>query len=157
MPTIIRNAPIQWVNTAIVGGNLSGNTRGANALDVQTKRDVATQVASGNYSSAIGQKNTASGNYDTAIGRNNTASANYSTAIGYKANARIQNTTNICGPQINRKDNAESAATAFESFFGVEVVLMSKEVDLKVAADNTITLPANCKFWLNEVGLIATV
>jgi len=34
---------------------------------------------------------------------------------------------------------------------------MSKEVDMKVVADQTITLPANCKFWLNEIGIIATV
>lgn len=117
-----------------------------------------SNTASGNSSSAIGRGNTASGTYgsNSAIGYNNTASADYSSAIGYRAESRVEQTTNICGPQINRKDDGETAGTAFESFCGVEVVLMTKEVDLKVVADHTLTLPSNCKFWLDEIGLIAT-
>lgn len=108
----------------------------------------------GDYSTASGNYNTASGNYTTAIGNFTQAIGNNSTAIGNLAIANIAKTTNICGPQINRKDDGETAGTAFESFCGVEVILMSKEVDMKVVADYTITLPANCKFWLNEIGII---
>ena len=215
--------------TAVVGGDVSGNTRGANAVDIQSGRTAITQVASGfssiafgrqntvssSYGTAIGLKNTVSGYYSTAagynntvggtngcafgvgntsieagygnttaIGNGNTSSGSYSTtlgractasatsslaiggdclasatsasAIGYKAEARVQKTANICGPQINRRDDGESAGDAFESFCGVEVVLMTKEVDLKAVADQTITLPSGCKFWFDEMGLIAT-
>lgn len=140
-------------------------------------------TASGYYSTAIGYRNTAGGYYSTAcgydcnanadnstaigydcttngttsfaIGSDSIATANYSNAIGYRTKTRIEKTTNICGPQIIRKDDGEAAAAAFESFCGVEVILMSKEVDMKVVADHTITLPANCHFWLNEIGIIA--
>lgn len=198
--------------TALVGGDVSGNARGTEAVDIQASRNAVTQVASNTQCVAIGNDNTVSGYQSTAIGLNNTVSGDYSigsgrnntasgvastavgtgntasdlgcsaigyentasgynstasgynclasalssSALGFGGIARIQNTTNICGPQINRKDNGENASTVFESFCGVQVVLMSKEVDLKVVADQTITLPSGCKFWLDEVGLIAT-
>ncbi len=113
-------------------------------------------TASEQAGSAIGYDNTASGTGSSAIGVTNTAAGDYSNAIGYKAEARINYTTNIGGPQINRKDDGEAAGIAFESFCGVQVVLMTKEVDLEVVADQTITLPSGCKFWHDEIGLIAT-
>ena len=153
----------------------SGNHNAAIGFDNQASNSFSTAVgysntaseyntsamgnrntASGRYSSALGYNNTSSGEYSSAIGNTCTASAYYSTAFGYKAKARIQKTTNICGPQIIRKDDGEAAGAAFESFCGVEVVLMTKEVDLKVVAEQTITLPSGCKFWLDEIGLIAT-
>lgn len=202
---------VRKIGTAILGGDLTGNVRGANALDIQSERSTAAQVASGSDTVAIGISNTVSGteavavgygntvtstkavavghgniasgiNYEVAVGYDNTASGgrsiaygagseatgeyslavgyhctasgDYTTAIGYIARARIPKTTNICGPQIIRKDDGEEVA--FRFFCGVEVILMSKEVDLEVVADQTLTLPAGCKFWLNEIGLIAT-
>jgi len=212
--------------TAIIGGDLTGNDRGDNALDIQSGRTAADQVASGSNAVAIGHQNTASGDYSnafgrenqatgtksiaagyvntasgyysTAVGHSNTASGYYSTASGYgntasgyystalgcgnvasgdrstaigygsmataadsmalgkSARARVEKTTNICGPQIIKKDDGEAPQFAFENYCGVEVILMSKEVDLKVVADQTITLPTGCKFWLNEIGIIAT-
>jgi hypothetical protein len=65
---------LKKVGTAFVGGNQTGNTRGAYALDIQSTRSFATQVASGDNATAIGQNNTASGPYKIAIGRNNTSS-----------------------------------------------------------------------------------
>ena len=61
----------------------SGNALGTNALDIQSSRSAATQVASGTNSSAIGSRNTASENYSSAIGYDNTASGTNSSAIGY--------------------------------------------------------------------------
>ena len=60
-----------------------GNKRGTNAIDLQIVRASATQVASGNYSVAIGYGNTASNSHATAIGRENIASAIGSTSLGY--------------------------------------------------------------------------
>lgn len=156
--------------TALVGGDASGNTRGDYAVDIQSERNAVTQIASGNYSTAVGYRNTASGvgstavgyycfateQYSTAIGYHSDAEALYSTAIGYGAEARVQYTVNTGGPLINRKDDGESTDEKFYRYNGVEVVLLSRAVSLKVVADRTITLPSGCKFWLDEVGLIAT-
>lgn len=229
------------VGTAYIGGDQTGNARGANAIDIQSARTAATQVASGSkaiaigydnaasgstssaagysnvasgnfscafgydntasntkavafgylnqatatQSSAIGQGNTASGSGAFAFGLNNTSSGNYSsgafgyantasairsyaigsgctasadyaTALGVGAQSRIAKTVNICGPQIIRKDNTEDAATAFQSFCGVEVVFVSKEVDLEAVADHTVTLSAGCHFFPDEVGVWVT-
>lgn len=84
------------VGTAYIGGDQTGNARGATALDVQSTRSNVTQVASGNSASAFGVNSTASGVgsvsigntnlasqlKSSAIGSNCTASANYATAVG---------------------------------------------------------------------------
>ena len=51
-----------------------GNKRGANAIDLQTSRGSATQVASGLYSVTAGYGNTASNNMSVALGRQNVSS-----------------------------------------------------------------------------------
>jgi hypothetical protein len=71
--------------TAQVANNAAsgGNKRGANAVDWQTSRSAATQVASGTNATIVGGSgNTASGDYSTAMGNGTTASGTYSTAIG---------------------------------------------------------------------------
>lgn len=60
-----------------------GNKRGTNAIDLQIVRASATQVASGNYSVAIGYGNTASTSHATAIGRENIASGIGAVSLGY--------------------------------------------------------------------------
>jgi len=74
---------LKKIGTAFVGGDFTGNARGANAVDIQSSRSAVTQVASGANSSAIGSRNTASGYYSSAVGYQNTASGNYSSAFGY--------------------------------------------------------------------------
>ena len=59
-----------------------GNARGANAVDLQTVRTLATRVASGLQSFVAGGNNTASGNGAAALGSVNTASGNFSFAVG---------------------------------------------------------------------------
>lgn len=109
-----------------VGGmnvDQTGNTRGTNALDIQSFRTAVTQVASGKQSMAIGNKATASGDYSTAsgyyqtasgygavafggfnhatntnsiaAGYNNSSSAVYSSAIGYGNDVRGNNSSGI--------------------------------------------------------------
>jgi hypothetical protein len=72
------------------GTSTGGNQRGSNAVDLQTSRAIATQVASGS-SSVIsgGLRNTASGD-NSAIpgGRENVTSGDYSVALGYHASDR---------------------------------------------------------------------
>lgn len=58
-----------------------GNKRGANAIDLQTTRIVATNVASGTQSVVIGSNSTASGAVAVAIGDQALASNSYATAF----------------------------------------------------------------------------
>lgn len=59
-----------------------GNARGQFSVDLQRTRNFATQVASGNYSFAVGSYNTASGDWSCSIGLNNAVSANSAFAAG---------------------------------------------------------------------------
>jgi len=64
-----------------------GNARGANAVDWQTSRSAASQVASGAYTTVVGGNgNTASGTYSVAGGFNNTTSGEVSFVGGGSTN-----------------------------------------------------------------------
>lgn len=70
------------------GTSTGGNARGTNAIDMQTTRGSATQVASGSSSVAIGSNSTASATNSVAIGNTAIASSGSSTvAIGVTATA----------------------------------------------------------------------
>jgi hypothetical protein len=64
------------------GTSAGGNARGANAIDLQTSRSAAAQVASGATSFIACRRNTASGVDSYALGFNSTASGNASGAFG---------------------------------------------------------------------------
>ena len=64
------------------GTATGGNVRGANAIDLQTARTAATQVASGANSVAVGTLNTASGTSAVGVGYLCVASGDNSVAIG---------------------------------------------------------------------------
>lgn len=83
--------PGELDGTAWVGGDLTGNARGAGALDVQAGRTADTQVASGANGSAFGYGNTASGDYASAAGYGNTASGDNGNAFGYGNTASATN------------------------------------------------------------------
>jgi len=94
---------------AIIAGDLTGNDRGTNAIDIQSARFAVTQVASGTSSSAIGVYNTASGTYgSSAIGHTNNAEGTNSSAIGYTNNAEGGNSSAI-GYTNNASGNNASA------------------------------------------------
>jgi hypothetical protein len=95
---LILQMPMMYNNGLYVGsGALSlqvpdgtvkcGIARASGAVDLQTYRSNAIQVASGIYSVALGASNNASGFASVALGYNNTASNNYSVAIGAYTNA----------------------------------------------------------------------
>lgn len=66
------------------GASTGGNARGTNAIDLQTDRNAATQVASGTNSVVVGgRRNTASGTYSATLGgTGNVASGNGAVALG---------------------------------------------------------------------------
>lgn len=211
-------ADVRWIPDpvtsprALIGGDFTGDARGDTAIDVQTRRNDAAEVASGLDAVAIGNRSKASGegaialgaaatatgasalaigpdsiadgvssfavegghaagvasvafgsgsdasgDNSIAFGSDSVASAERSTALGKNAKARIARTLNFGGGVIVRKDDGESAATAFEAYAGVEVVLLSKEYDLLDDDDDVINIPAGAHFWLNEIGVICTL
>ncbi|MDP6584625.1 MAG: hypothetical protein QF535_08195, partial [Anaerolineales bacterium] len=133
-----------------------------------------TKAITSDYTTAVGGQSCATGLNATAMGRIAKAMANYSqaygyyactlavnsTAIGFCSSARIANTTNITGALISKKDTGhadETEAAAFYQYSSAETTLMTKEIDLEVAACHTITIPAGATFWVNEMGVISTV
>lgn len=70
------------------GGVAGGNSRGAYAVDWQTSRGNAAQVASGEGAVILGgSRNTASGDYTVAAGYNSNASGDYAVAMGNSVSA----------------------------------------------------------------------
>lgn len=74
---------LQIPDNTIIGGN----PRGRGAVDLQTQRIAATQVASGAGSFVMGANNTASGAQSVAFGSSNTASGDQSFATGILSTA----------------------------------------------------------------------
>lgn len=78
-------------NGALIAGQApdgtatGGNDRGANAVDLQTNRSAATQVAAGAGSFQAGIFNTTSGQSSGNIGSSNTVDGNFSFATGRNA------------------------------------------------------------------------
>lgn len=88
------------------GTQKGGNRRGAGAVDLQSHRQGAAQVASGDYAALVGgirntasapnsvvvggKLNIASGQSSIALGEQCTAAAKYSLAIGYLSTSDIQ-------------------------------------------------------------------
>ena len=67
-------------NGAFSAGDLGGNARGADAINIQATRNNVTKVASGSSSIAIGARTTASSSNGIALGDGATASGNYGSA-----------------------------------------------------------------------------
>jgi len=83
-----------------------GNARGVSAIDLQTLRSAATQVASGDSAILVAAQGTASGQYSVAIGRDATATGTYAIAIG---RASATNSGSIC---ISNELGSASGAAA---------------------------------------------
>ncbi len=64
------------------GASTGGNVRGANAVDLQTDRNAANQVASGTSSFACGRLNIGSGDYSFIAGAEGRATGAFATVIG---------------------------------------------------------------------------
>lgn len=73
--------PFQLQDTT-QGSAVGGNARGIGAVDLQMDRNLATQVASGNYSMLFGQNCLASGIQSIAGGAGCSATANQAVALG---------------------------------------------------------------------------
>ena len=88
-----------------------GNVRGANAVDLQTSRTAATQVASGDTSFAIGINNTVSAARSGAVGSTNSVSGANSFAVGV--------TNVLSGSESLAFGNTHSVAHAYSIATGI--------------------------------------
>ena len=99
-------------------GTVAGNARGANAVDLQTKRSAATMVASGgNATIGGGYGNTASYYYSTVGGGyGNTVSGNNATiGGGYSNTASGGNSSTVGGGYSNTASGSQSTVDGGES------------------------------------------
>lgn len=167
------------LNAVIVGGSNSVDGSSDDCVIVGTSNDVQSgfsvvvgksntvtggsqvvsvgnsQVMGGTSSVAVG--NTAgvtTGTGGTALGNNASVQASRSVALGNGAIARLADSFNVSGVPIIRKDAGESVP--IQSWSGMPALIFSAEKDLKTTFDVTVTLPAGCKFWLDEVGIVCT-
>lgn len=74
-----------------------GNKRGANAVDLQTSRANATEVASGSISFLAGSASTASGSASVCIARSSSATAGDSAVVGGVANTASGSNSIVLG------------------------------------------------------------
>jgi hypothetical protein len=83
-----------------------GNTRGISAIDLQIRRDSATQVASGNHSVVMGGSNTATASCAIAMGYACNALGSQSVALGY-----INTASNFYSVAMGSSNNSSGSAS----------------------------------------------
>lgn len=103
---------------------------------------------------AIGRNSVANG-HAIAIGDGATADQLNSIALGTGALANIEDTTQIQGGIITKKDSGEGDPHL--NFAGAIVTLTTEEIDLTASGIGfTIDIPTGAKFYPNEVSLVIT-
>jgi hypothetical protein len=113
------------------GSATGGNARGAQSVDLQMNRSSATQVASGEYSFAVGRTSTASNTDSIAMGLNATSSAFGSVAIGRNNLASSNDYASCIGGAFNTASGesaiciggrSTTASSAYSSALGIRAV-----------------------------------
>jgi hypothetical protein len=153
------------------GTTTGGNVRGDNAIDLQTYRSAATQVASSTRSVLIGSRNTSSSTETTAVGalnaasgarsscfgygntastprsvamgHNNTSSGNYGSAVGYSNTAS--------GAYSSAVGRGNSSSSGYASAFGnLCVASASKASAFGYRAKTSVANTAEVGYWSNS-------
>jgi hypothetical protein len=161
------------------GASTGGNARGNNAVDLQTSRATATNVASGNFSKlAGGQDNTASGSHSVVAGGQsnassgawsacnggylNTVSADLSScsggfrALGYLYGQRV----NACGYFASNSDAQTSSITLRRSITGTAITELSIDGGTPTGSNRFILSiaspgPTNARAWRAQIDVVA--
>jgi len=155
------------------GATTGGNARGSYAVDLQTRRNAATNVASSNYSGILGgwgnqasndysvviggAFNTASGNSSVVLGgQNNQALAFYSTAFGSQCRAHLYGqVVNSSGSFSADSDNQRSSIIYRRIITGTAIT----ELFIDGASARgviSITNPTiNARAWRAQIDLVA--
>jgi hypothetical protein len=106
--TLASSAISNWL-PGVPTAALGGNSRGVGAFDFQQSRALATQVASGLSSIALGRSNTASASTAIAIGDSNSVASANSAAIGLNNSITTGANANVFG-NGNTVGNGSTAA-----------------------------------------------
>ncbi len=128
---------------------VTGNARGAGAIDLQCSRSSATQVVSGANSFAAGINNTVTGSQSAAFGRDCTLSASRAIAVGVFASNAIMGSDAVGGgvsagiQQMGRIPLGASTTDATPTV-----------LNIFATASNRPTVPAKAA-WMFKVHLIA--
>ena len=83
-----------------------GAARGQGTVDVQTYRTASTQVASGQFATAVGQLNTASGAQAVAVGYSNSSSGSGACAFGFNNTSSSVSTVALGLANVANSTNA---------------------------------------------------
>ena len=157
---VVDAASLRFVGTSLLGGDSTGDNRGNNAVDIQSHRHAATEVAAGDQAVAVGLLAEAYGAAAVAIGYAPSAMADWSVAIGKDAVTYVEKTVNIAGmPIIQAAANQGNPASPDEwimHFAGTHAVILSADLDLTHVDDYIVVLPSGCHIWLNEIGIVVT-
>jgi hypothetical protein len=144
-------------NGAFSAGDLGGNARGDNSINIQASRLAVTQVASGTDCIAIGNRSTASGNYgySTAVGYDTTASGyyGYGTAIGYGATASSYSAavgysseaTGFASTAIGNSSEASGSYTTANGFYAIASGNYTSAIGSRVKT--TVNNTAEIGYW----------
>lgn len=113
--------------TAYVGGDQTGNDRGANSLDIQSKRSGDAKIAKGVESLVVGSESLVTGAKSSAIGRVNEVKSDNSHAIG---------------EQISLKDTADSSSVIGREcdVDGQNSIVHGSGISVSADSDNTISV-----------------
>jgi hypothetical protein len=153
------------------GTVVGGNARGNNAVDWQTDRNSAAQVASGNISVVGGgSRNTASGGYATiggggshtasgqnstvGGGSNNTASNLYATIGGGASNTASGNTSTVGGGSVNTASGTY-AAIAGGLFNTAGLLCAVGGGELNVASGHRAAIAGGERGLANQYGMFS--
>ncbi len=134
-----------------IAAGVNADATGANAISIGPNSQ-----SNGVQGVALGSTAIANNQSSIALGDTATANGSASNAIGNFATSSLDETTNISGAIIIKKNSLVQTGDYLLEGAGVSVSIASEEVDLKSTADYTITLPSGALFYPDEVDLILT-
>ncbi len=136
---------IRRIGQAIIGGDFSGNARGAGAIDVQVNRTNAADVASGENA--------------VIFGTYARASAARSMAYGAYAATDLPDTCNLSGLIVLKANYGNPLAYLCERG-AAEIIIATDVIDFSVVANYGITLPSapghTCAFFPSECMVVVS-
>ena len=135
---------LQRIGSALIGGDFTGNARGANALDFQAARGDPAHVAAGDDSICIGSDNRAATALSIAIGRNNEASSSNpshgSVALGADNTTDGEDSAAIGSNCIAGNHRAIAVG---DTAWALGVAALAVGVQPQARADNSIAIGTN--------------
>jgi hypothetical protein len=131
----------------------TGNARGTNALDIQSKRTSATQVPSGTNNFCIGLQNTASNYNSGCVGYNNTVGGWYGFAVAVGSNNTASGYSGCTSVGSNNNNTANSGicvgASNIATYYGTTAVGRGNR------ATNAYSSAVGAASWATGYGTVA--